>query len=119
MYELCMTRTKIPAVKVCYKRTEKLKVLRTFPREIMSEPEIAKKLVTKDLAYGIAEELEKFVDIKTSIDPIMNQYVVEGNIEVVLQEIRNNKWWELDTCDACITPYIMYEPKMKACEDKR
>ena len=83
MYDLCMTRTKIPTVNVCYKRTERLKVVRTFPREIMENPEIAKKIATRDLAFAIAEQLERFVDIKTSIDPIVDQYRVEGDIEIV------------------------------------
>lgn len=86
LYELCRSKTLIPNVKIFNNRTERLKVIRTFPREIMSEPEIAKKLAIKDLAFGIAEELEKFVDIKTYIDPITDQYMVEGDIEIVINE---------------------------------
>ena len=115
MYDLCMTRTKIPTVNVCYKRTERLKVVRTFPREIMENPEIAKKIATRDLAFAIAEELEKFVHVTASVDHVTDEYVVEGNIEIVLQETRNDRWWELETCDGCTTPCIMYEKGMRGC----
>ena len=78
--------------KVKIHKIDTLRFERLYPTKLVMQDGSSyfRHCVVKDIAYGIAKSLDKYINYHTEFCPHMNMYRFVGEIKVVKAERRNN-----------------------------
>lgn len=88
MYEELVNKPVEITVKQC--KIDRLRFKRHYPKELFMQEnnEYFQHCVVKDIAYSLAESLDKYIEYHTEFRPDTNDYCFVGEIKVV--EARND-----------------------------
>lgn len=77
--------------KVEQHKIDRLRFARRYPKYLVIDENnnYFKEVVLKDIAYSLAESLDKYMDYHTEFCPHTNEYCFVGEIKVVEKEVKN------------------------------
>lgn len=79
-----LANVKIPIFRVEQHKIDTLRFQRLYPEVLIAGREdVVADIISKDVGFEIASQIDKYVTVKTEFEPHLNQFRVVGEVKVV------------------------------------